>query len=118
MLILKKLCAILATFLLLALTQVSVADDLAKQSQNPLGTIISFPLENNFYTGVGPSDTSAYVFNLKLVYPMKVGNWYFVNRFILPAIYSEGQDVPVPPGIEVDTGYSVESNWFRVVLLG
>ena len=106
MLILKKSCAILATFLLLALTQVSVADDLAKQSQNPLGTIISFPLENNFYTGIGPSDASVYALNFKPVYPMKVGNWNLVNRFILPAIYSEGQDVPVAPGIEVDTGYS------------
>ncbi|MFW2440286.1 MAG: transporter [Arenicellales bacterium] len=102
----KKTCAILATFLLLALTQVSFADDLAKQSQNPLGTIISFPLENNFYTGIGPSGSSVYALNLKPVYPIKAGNWNLVNRFILPAIYSEGQDVSVPPGIEVDTGYS------------
>ena len=28
--------------------------DLAKQSQNPLGTIISAPFENNFNFGIGP----------------------------------------------------------------
>jgi hypothetical protein len=90
----------------LSFTTTSVADDLAKQSQNPLGTVISLPLENNFYTGIGPSESSVYALNIKPVYPMEVGNWNLINRFILPAIYSEGQDVPVPPGIEVDSGYS------------
>ncbi|MBW1819884.1 MAG: hypothetical protein JRJ60_22320 [Deltaproteobacteria bacterium] len=43
--------------------------DMAKQSQNPLGTIISMPFENNFYFGIGPSDATAYVLDMKPVYP-------------------------------------------------
>jgi hypothetical protein len=93
-------------FLLLVYTQATVADELAKQSQNPLGTIISLPFENNFYTGIGPSDSSVYALNMKPVYPVKVGNWNLVNRFILPAIYAQGQDVAIPPGNEIDAGYS------------
>jgi len=95
-----------AIIMLALLQQLAVADDLAKQSQNPLGTVISMPFENNFYTNIGPSDATAYALNLKPVYPVKVGSWNLINRFILPAIYSQGQDFPVPPGIEIDTGYS------------
>ena len=43
-------------------------EDLAKQSQNPLGKIISAPFENNFNFGIGPSDATAYVLNMKPVY--------------------------------------------------
>jgi hypothetical protein len=92
--------------LLMVMPQFSMADDLAKQSQNPLGTVISLPFENNFYSGVGPSDASVYTMNFKPVYPVNIGDWNIINRFILPAMYSEGQDGPVPPGIEVDAGYS------------
>ena len=92
--------------LMVAVTQTSTADELAKQSQNPLGTIISLPFENNFYSGIGSSDSSAYALNIKPVYPVKIGQWNLVNRFILPAIYSQGQDVAVPPGIETDNGYA------------
>ena len=95
-----------AILLLLVFTQATIADELAKQSQNPLGTIISLPFENNFYTGIGPSDSSVYALNLKPVYPVKVGEWNLVNRFILPAMYSQGQDIAVPTGIEIDAGYS------------
>jgi hypothetical protein len=95
-----------AVFLLLVFTQATVADELAKQSQNPLGTIISLPFENNFYTGIGPSDASVYALNMKPVYPVKVGEWNLINRLILPAIYSQGQDVAIPPGNEIDAGYS------------
>jgi hypothetical protein len=91
---------------MLVFTQATVADELAKQSQNPLGTIISLPFENNFYTGIGPSEASVYALNMKPVYPVKVGEWNLINRFILPAIYSQGQDVVIPPGNEIDAGYS------------
>ena len=81
-------------------------EDLAKQSQNPLGTIISVPFENNFNFGIGPSDATAYVLNMKPVYPVNLGDWNLINRFILPVIYSEGQDVTIPPGTEIDGGYA------------
>lgn len=81
-------------------------DDLAKESQNPLGTIISAPFENNFNFGIGPSDATAYALNMKPVYPVNLGDWNLINRFILPVIYSEGQDAPFPPGTGIDLGYA------------
>ena len=91
--------------LLLAVTSMPRADDLAKQSQNPLGTVISLPFENNFYYKVGPSDATGYVLNLKPVYPVRIGDWNMINRFVLPVIYSEGQTPPVPPPPNVDFDY-------------
>lgn len=72
---------------------VEAAEDMAKQSQNPLGTIISVPFENNFLFGLGPSDSSAYVLNMKPMYPANFGNWNLINRFVIPLMYSEGQDI-------------------------
>ncbi len=43
--------------------------DLAKQSQNPVGDVVSLPFENNVLFGIGPSDSHAYLLNLKPVYP-------------------------------------------------
>ncbi len=34
--------------------KVDAQEDLAKESQNPIGNIISLPFENNFDFGVGP----------------------------------------------------------------
>jgi hypothetical protein len=33
--------------------------DLAKQSQNPVGDVVSLPFENNVLFGIGPSDSHA-----------------------------------------------------------
>ena len=41
----------------------------------------------------GPSDSSAYVLNMKPVYPVRIGKLNLINRLILPVIYAEGQDV-------------------------
>lgn len=67
--------------------------DLAKQSQNPVGDVVSLPFENNVLFGLGPSDSSAYVLNVKPVYPLRIGKLNLINRLILPVIYAEGQDV-------------------------
>jgi len=94
-------------FLLITLNQTVFAEEeLAKQSQNPLGTIISAPFENSFIFGIGPSDATAYVLNMKPVYPVNFGELNLINRFIVPVIYTEGQDGPIPPDIEIDSGYA------------
>ena len=76
----------IAVLWLLALTftaiPVSADQDMAKQSQNPLATVISLPFENNFYFDIGPSDATAYVLNLKPVYPVNFGHVNLINRFI------------------------------------
>ncbi|MGI9537546.1 MAG: hypothetical protein ACR2PB_10770, partial [Desulfocapsaceae bacterium] len=85
-----------ALSLLLLNSQIGIAEeDLAKQSQNPLGTIISLPFENNFYFGVGPSDKTGYGLTWKPVYPVSIGKWNLINRFIVPVMYSPGQDEDV-----------------------
>jgi len=85
-------------------------NDLAKQSQNPLGTIISSPLENNFYFGQGPSDVTAYGLTWKPVYPVDLGNWNLINRFIIPAVYSEGQneDITLDSSLDIGNGSLTE----------
>lgn len=63
--------------------------ELAKTSQNPIGSLISVPFENNFDFGVGPEDALVYVLNLKPVYPVNLGTVNLINRFIAPVIYQE-----------------------------
>jgi len=82
----------IAASLVLVLSAIAMAgetEDLAKESQNPIGNIISLPLENNFAFGVGPEDAFVYTLNLKPVYPMTFGKVNLINRFILPVIYQE-----------------------------
>ena len=67
----------------------NLGEDLAKESQNPIGNIISLPFENNFDFGVGPEDAFVYSLNLKPVYPVNFGKVNLINRFILPVIYQE-----------------------------
>ncbi len=92
--------------LVMSVPAVFAEEELAKQSQNPLGTIISAPFENNFNFGIGPSDATVYALNMKPVYPVNLGDWNLINRFILPVIYSEGQDVSIPSGTGIDSGYA------------
>jgi len=87
-----------------------VQDNMAKQSQNPLGTIISSPFENNFYFGIGPSEATAYALNWKPVYPVGLGDWNLINRFIIPAIYSEGQDENFLLESSIDVGNATISD--------
>ena len=46
-------------------------DDLARQSQNPIGNMISLPMQNNTYFGVGPSEewTNSFQLQVKLLFP-------------------------------------------------
>jgi len=63
----------IAASLLLVLSAIAMAgetEDLAKESQNPIGNIISLPFENNFDFGVGPEDAFVYSLRLKPVYPI------------------------------------------------
>ena len=78
------------------------ADDLAKQSQNPVASLISVPFETNFYTEVGPSEKIGVSTNIKPVYPMSITeDLNLINRLIVPVMYLEEQDAPdFPPGFD------------------
>jgi hypothetical protein len=98
---------IFSVLLMLSTITGAMADgDLAKQSQNPLGTIISVPFENNFFFGIGPTDATGYVLNMKPMYPANLGNWNLINRFVIPVMYSEGQNIDLVPGDPLLTDYS------------
>jgi hypothetical protein len=72
--------------------QVTADQNLAKQSQNPVGNIISLPVENNLYFDVGPTDKKVNALLMKPVYPVSLGKYNLINRLTVPLIYLEGQD--------------------------
>ncbi len=61
--------------------------DLAKQSQNPVGDLVSLPFQNNTNFGVGPGDDVQNVLNIQPVYPLNLGKINLINRLILPVVY-------------------------------
>jgi len=68
--------------------------DLAKQSQNPISTLISVPFEGNLNFNAGPEDETDFILNVKPVYPVQISeNWNLINRLIMPLI-SQGERGP------------------------
>jgi hypothetical protein len=62
--------------------------DLAKQSQNPISTLISVPFENISSFNNGPNNAYVNTMLIKPVYPLKITeNWNLINRAIVPVIY-------------------------------
>lgn len=80
------ICLAIAVSLVIAGAASSMADDLAKQSQNPVGNIISLPVEYWHYGGM-PNDSTADVVIAKPVYPVNLGKYNLINRFIVPYIW-------------------------------
>lgn len=73
---------------------------LADESMNPLSTLISLPFENNTFLNIGPSESTANVLNIKPIYPINLidlnvnlADWNLINRFTIPIVWSEGQEV-------------------------
>ena len=75
--------------LVLAISVVSYAQDesdLAKTAQNPVGDLISLPLQNNTSFGLGSYDRTQNVLNIQPVYPIKAGKFNLITRTIFPII--------------------------------
>jgi hypothetical protein len=87
----KKTVVILPLLILFMVTGApalaSDEESLAKQSQNPVGDIISLPFEYNVDFGVGPEETEVHSLTLKPVYPVNLGEFNLINRFILPVVH-------------------------------
>ena len=79
--------------------------DLAKQSQNPIGNMISVPMQNNTYFGVGPSEEWANSFQLQPVYPVSFGKVNLVNRIIIPINYLASQEIAAPTSVQVQEDF-------------
>jgi len=70
------------------------AEELRKQSQNPIASLISVPFQDNWNFGIGPDNRVQNVLNIQPVIPFSVGkNWNLITRWITPIIY---QPLPVP----------------------
>lgn len=80
----------LAFSVVTAVAQEQSESDLAKQSQNPVGNLVSLPFQNNTSFGIGPNDSISNVLNIQPVYPVGLSkNWNLINRGIVPVIYQE-----------------------------
>jgi hypothetical protein len=78
-------------------------DALRNAAQNPVASLISVPLQENFNFGIGPADRTQNVLNIQPVIPLNLSeNWNVIVRWITPVIY---QPLPVaqPPGAPVQT---------------
>jgi hypothetical protein len=67
------------------------AGELAKATLNPIASLISVPLQNNFDWGGGPNDDGfQYKLNIQPVIPISLSeDWNVISRTILPYIYQE-----------------------------
>ena len=77
--------------------------DLGKQSQNPIGNMISLPMQNNTYFDVGPAEEWANSFQLQPVYPVSLGKINLINRAIIPVNYIAAQEGSIPTSTRVET---------------
>jgi hypothetical protein len=59
--------------------------------QNPVASLISVPIQNNFDWGAGPAgDGFQYKVNLQPVIPIRLSeDWNLISRTILPVVYQE-----------------------------
>ncbi len=74
--------------------------ELAKKSQNPVAAMISLPMKNNFNFGRGDENAFAYGLELQPVYPVSLGKFNLINRFIIPITYQE----PAYEGMDYEFG--------------
>ena len=67
------------------------ATKLAKQTQNPVASLISVPIELNYNGEFGPNNSDQAVLNIKPVVPFRISeNWNLINRAIMPLISQPG----------------------------
>jgi len=70
--------------------QQAQAAELAKKLQNPVASLISVPIQNNWDFGIGAAHAMRYTANIQPVIPFSLtDDWNLVIRTILPVIYAE-----------------------------
>jgi hypothetical protein len=70
------------------------AEKLRKAAQNPVASLISVPIQENWNFNIGPADRTQNVLNIQPVIPLSLGkDWNLIVRWITPVIY---QPVVVP----------------------
>ena len=75
--------------------------EMAKQAQNPIASLISVPLENDFNPHTGDHKEDSYVLQMKPVVPLKLSDdWNLITRTIIPV----AQVPDLAPGVNGTTG--------------
>src|SRR5271170_4720021 len=63
-------------------------DALRNAAQNPVASLISVPIQDNFNFNIGPSDRTQNVLNIQPVIPITLNkNWNLIVRWITPIVY-------------------------------
>jgi len=88
----------------------AAAAELAKKLANPVASLISVPIQNNWDFGIGPANAMRYTANIQPVIPFSVNtNWNLITRTIVPVIYAES---PIKGGPDqAGLGDIVQSFW-------
>jgi hypothetical protein len=82
-------------------TRAQESQDIAKQAQNPIASLVSVPFENDFNPHTGVNKEDSYVLEMKPVVPFRLSNdWTLITRTIIPVI----QVPDLAPGISGTTG--------------
>jgi len=69
------------------------ADDIAKQTQNPIANLISVPLQGNWDFGLGDRDATGTLLNFQPVVPFAVSpSTNVILRVIMPLMSQPGSD--------------------------
>jgi hypothetical protein len=84
----QLLCAVtLTAFLQPSAYAALSSEELAKLAQNPVGNLISLPIQNNTNLNFGPEKGTQNVANIQPVIPVSVNkDWNIITRTILPVI--------------------------------
>ena len=73
---------------------------LAKQTQNPVGDLISIPLQFNFNTAGDLRDTTLFNLNVQPVFPFKLTlDWNVITRAIVPIDSIPGENGASESGV-------------------
>jgi hypothetical protein len=87
---LKKIISLVSLLSLFNLQANEEDLKLAKESQNPIGNLISVPFEFNATPDNGPEGGDIYSLNVKPVYPVTLDeDLTLINRFTIPFAYQE-----------------------------
>ncbi|WP_224489220.1 hypothetical protein [Robertkochia flava] len=105
-------CLFLTSISLLAQEeqQISEADLLAKELQNPVASLISVPFQFNYDWGFDPYNGSRMLLNIQPVVPLSISeDWNLIARVILPVIW---QNDVVNTNSQFGLGDAVLSTFF------
>lgn len=86
-------------------------EDIAKQLNNPVADLISFPFQSNFDFNVGSSDGWRNTTNIQPVIPIRLNeDWNVISRTILPVVTQ--QDISGDSGSQTGLSDTTQSLFF------